>query len=75
MNFKLRISYCLLVSLLLLCTHFAQTQEPGFEFEFGQATTWQNITNESNESSDKLKWLNVNTLDETWSVNGEELIC
>jgi len=75
MNLNLLVRSWLIVGFSLLSIHYSCAQDPVFNFEFGQATPWQNYTNESTELSDTLKWINANTLEETWEVNGEELIC
>lgn len=56
-------------------SNFSFAQNPDFEFIFGKTMRIENITSEINEQDDHIKWINVNTLDTTWYVEGEELIC
>jgi hypothetical protein len=51
-------------------------QNPEFEFKFGKASDLSNITTGGNEPESLLKWVNVNTNDDTWSVQDNDvLIC
>lgn len=74
MRSNCRIQFFFLLWLLLLVFP-AQGQESDFDFEFGQVTTWKNLTDESEEPIEIIKWINANTLPKTWSVDGNELVC
>ncbi len=45
-----------------------------FEFTFGRKISLNDVMTGSNHS-EPLKWVNVNTYDDTWTVNGDVLIC
>jgi hypothetical protein len=45
------------------------------DFKFGKAMTLKNITSESVEKYIPLRWINVNTAADTWSVQDSILVC
>jgi hypothetical protein len=54
---------------------FSYAQEPEFVFEFGQASKLENVISKGSDKKSSVKWVNVNTANDTWSVKGNELIC
>lgn len=50
-------------------------EEPEFTFQFGQATPLETMLSQSGKSGETIQWMNVNTYDTTWSVEGDELVC
>lgn len=46
-----------------------------FEFEFGQETNWNSLVPEVTTNHKKIKWINVNTIENTWATNEEGVIC
>ena len=46
-----------------------------FEFEFGQETNWNNLVPDIKNTHKTIKWINVNTLEETWATNEEGVVC
>jgi len=60
---------------LLVSPVSSMGKTPKFEFEFGKATSLQNITSAPTGNYTYLKWLNVNTTKETWTVGNELLVC
>ena len=65
----------LLLLLLLLLPRLAEGQGQHFEFEFGTDSDWHQVISDESVSTRAIKWINVNTEKETWSLNGQELIC
>jgi len=65
--------FCAAVLTLLPSTILCQ--EPFFEFEFGEEVTWTDLL--SGEDADRriIKWVNVNTTEETWAKNKEGVVC
>lgn len=60
-------------TLLLVSNIYLHAQQ--FEFEFGKETSWENIVPESDAVYNKIKWINVNTNEDTWATNEEGLVC
>ena len=60
---------------LLLGFLVVEGQEQNFEFEFGEESNWTGILSGQNADSRSIKWLNVNTREDTWSRQAEELVC
>lgn len=54
---------------------FAHAQETEFTFAFGEATPLEAVLSHSEEGGEVLQWINVNTYDTTWWVEGDELVC
>lgn len=65
----------LCATVILGINSLSYAQNPVFEFEFGKAMSLKNITSERNEKDTLVKWVNVNTTDNTWSVQDGELVC
>lgn len=63
----------LCVMVMLVINSFSYAQNP--IFEFGKTISLENITSERNEHHSIIKWVNVNTTDNTWLVRDGELIC
>jgi hypothetical protein len=65
------------VVVVLLCATFINSyaQNPSFSFEFGKSMRLEDITSGSKVKGVSLKWINVNTENNTWSKRGSELIC
>lgn len=73
MNYLYRCFISLIV--ITIFTVGLPAQPPSFEFEFGKESEWTNLLSEEGTISQAIKWVNVNTDKETWTTNGEELIC
>lgn len=50
-------------------------QEQQFEFEFGEEIAWGAVVNNQDISGRTIKWMNVNTTEETWASNEEGVVC
>ena len=48
--------------------------QSNFEFEFGQVLELENVISQNKTKRGPLKWINVNTTKDTWSVRGDSLI-
>lgn len=48
--------------------------QSNFEFEFGTGLKLESIISQNNKKGEPLKWINVNTKKDTWSVRGDSLI-
>ena len=64
----------ILLVVMLSASTGSYAQNPVFAFEFGSVMPLETIISERSEEA-SLKWLNVNTSDSTWSVEGDELVC
>ncbi len=73
MILNVRRSIIFVVITMLPITFLGQDED--FEFEFGEETTWTDLM--SNEDADRrmIKWINVNTTEETWAKNEEGVVC
>lgn len=62
---------------ILVTYSFSYAQDQNFEFEFGKTNSMENISSAtSGEGSSPVKWINVNTVDSTWSVREDGvLVC
>jgi hypothetical protein len=59
---------------ILYCTaNNAYTQD--FEFNFGTEVNLNDIISGSGQQAVPVKWINVNTEENTWSIRGDELHC
>ena len=56
----------MLLSIMLISSRLSFAQET--LFEFGTAKSLESIVSKSKEKDKPLKWVNVNTTKETWSV-------
>jgi hypothetical protein len=63
----------LLLSALILCTGVVSAQLP--LFRFGEETGLQKIISEKPLESIPINWMQVNTEDDTWRLQGDALIC
>jgi hypothetical protein len=61
------------VFLLLLINGLCYSQS-NFEFEFGRGLKLETLISQNNKKVEPLKWINVNTNKNTWSVRGDSLI-
>ena len=64
------------IALFFLIITKVEAQNENFGFEFGTVTTMDNLYSETPSGLDSIKWVNVNTEKNTWSV-GENgiLVC
>ena len=53
------------------CTY---AQHEAFEFEFGTSTTLENTLSGNPKESSSIKWINVNTVKQGWTVNGDGVL-
>ena len=58
---------------LLLIAGFVNAQQP--LFSFGEVVGFDKINFNKKVKGENIKWLQVNTENDTWKKNGEELIC
>lgn len=58
---------------LTIVAHLTFAQD--VDVVFGSATTLNTITSTGKLKEEPLKWINVNTADDTWSVKGNTLYC
>ena len=65
----------ILVVLLLASANLLYSQNSEFQFEFGTVISSDDLlfANEPNEHL--IKWINVNTENQTWKKDGDQLIC
>ena len=63
------------ILLFWIVSDIAIGQHPHFEFEFGSDSEWSQLLDNEDSSDNPIKWINVNTEEETWTLNGTELIC
>lgn len=49
-------------------------QHEAFEFEFGGENTWENLISGASEKDTPIKWINVNTVKEGWSVGDDGVL-
>ena len=68
----MKISQHLIIIFLLINT-ISYAQSP--LFEFGTSESMGDVISDHKRSKDLLKWVNVNTTAETWSVKNGKLIC
>lgn len=61
------------IVLMFLIVGMANAQKP--LFKFGEEVDFEKITSGQKIKGVPVQWVQVNTEDETWKVNGEELIC
>ena len=50
-------------------------QEPSFEFEFGEEVQLMDLLSGEEANRGVIKWINVNTTEETWAKNEEGVVC
>lgn len=60
------------LSIMLISSRLSFAQEP--LFEFGTAKSLESIVSKSKEKDKPLKWVNVNTTKETWSVQKDGIL-
>lgn len=66
----------LFICLVLLINSSAYAQHPQFEFEFGSVKGLDKIVSEDNEHGEPVKWVNVNTKNNTWNLRDDgTLVC
>ena len=66
----------ILIFLLIIASFGALTaQNPSFEFEFGTAVNSNDLLFEKDVVAEQIKWINVNTEENTWKKDENELIC
>ena len=51
------------------------SQEQSFEFEFGVESDWKSVASDKSAPDDAIKWINVNTTEDTWASNNEGIVC
>jgi hypothetical protein len=69
------VKYVLAVTLLFWLPLMFYGQETPFEFEFGESISWEGIYSGKQFTGETINWINVNTNPETWSANGQEVVC
>lgn len=69
MKFSLKVLMPLLYVFTILVTfNFSYSQNPRFGFEFGKTDRMENLISAVSGKESPVKWVNVNTLNNTWSV-------
>lgn len=66
----MKITY-LSVLLVLITSCHINAQKEKFEFQFGSSDTWGNVISGKSGDETPIKWINVNTVKEGWTV-GED---
>lgn len=64
----------LCVFTLLVASSFCNAQDQSFEFEFGKTDRMENLISAASDEGSPVKWINVNTLDNTWSVQEDGIL-
>ena len=64
----------LLPIFFLVFAYSSSYAQSNFEFEFGQVLQLENVISQNKAKRGPLKWINVNTTKDTWSVRGDSLI-
>ena len=73
---KISIPSLLISTATLLLHGFSYAQLDDFGFEFGSLSSMENLTSTTPEQATTIKWLNVNTAKNTWSVQADgTLVC
>lgn len=65
--------HTIVVLVLIMAVFSAQAQEK--LFTFGEVIPWGKVVDGQKAKGEAIEWIQVNTLNETWKKNGEELIC
>jgi hypothetical protein len=73
MILNVRRSILFMVITMLPITFLGQDED--FEFEFGEETTWTDLISHEEAAGRVIKWVNVNTTEETWAKNEEGIVC
>jgi hypothetical protein len=71
----MRYSLFFAIVLIYATTIHTHAQYPNFEFEFGESLKIEDVVAGSRKKGNPLKWINVNTENNTWSKKGKELLC
>lgn len=61
--------------MLIGCLQPAFAQEESFEFTFGTEISSDDLLFETEKEAEQIKWINVNTKENTWENVGDELVC
>ena len=76
MNNPLTKEKLLIFSFILIgCLQSVLAQEESFEFTFGTETSSDDLLFETEKKAEQIKWINVNTKENTWENVGDELVC
>lgn len=70
-----KMRYFLIAIIFLWTVQFGHAQEQAFEFEFGELISIDDVVSGKTKKNETLKWLNVNTHNDTWSARKNELVC
>lgn len=70
---KSKIIY-LSVLLIVLTSYNIRAQHEEFEFEFGTSDTWGNTIAGKSGDATPIKWINVNTVKEGWTVGADGVL-
>ncbi|GGW21993.1 3-keto-disaccharide hydrolase [Arenibacter certesii] len=62
------------VVLIALTGCHANAQNEAFEFEFGSDNTWENMISGKSGEEATIKWINVNTVKEGWTVGDDGVL-
>ena len=64
----------LLIVLILMSVGEVCGAQSNFEFVFGEGLKFESLISQNNKKGEPLKWINVNTNKDTWTVKGGSLI-
>ena len=64
----------LLTSIVLLTSYYINAQKENFKFEFGTVDAWDNIISGKSGGETPIKWINVNTVKEGWTVRADGVL-
>lgn len=68
---KLSLTFLMIIFMCATISAYADD----FSFVFGKEISIKDITSESYGESLPVKWINVNTVEDTWSMQGDVLFC
>ena len=67
--------FALLTALLIVMIAYqAEAQNEAFEFEFGEEDTLENLISGKSGEASTIKWINVNTVKEGWTVGADGVL-
>ncbi|WP_223883451.1 3-keto-disaccharide hydrolase [Arenibacter lacus] len=64
----------LFIMFLVLTACLGYGQHEAFEFEFGSENTWENMLAGKADEASPIKWINVNTVKEGWTVRDDGVL-
>lgn len=75
MKISIKLMIARLFAFIFFVTNsFSHAQDQSFEFEFGKTDRMENLISAVPGKEAPVKWINVNTLDNTWSVREDGIL-